>query len=59
MDMRTDAVALGIDLGGTKILTAVGDGQGMLLSRDHRVTPSATGQEAVLEAINDSVHRSL
>jgi glucokinase len=59
MNLPTDAVALGIDLGGTKILTAVGDGRGMLLSRDHRVTPSATGREAVLEAIHDSVRRSL
>ncbi|HSO19064.1 MAG TPA: ROK family protein [Desulfosarcina sp.] len=59
MDLPTDAVALGIDLGGTKILTAVGDGRGMLLSRDHRVTPSATGREAVFEAIHDSVRHSL
>lgn len=59
MDMPTDAVALGIDLGGTKILTAVGNGQGTLLARDHRETPDETKPESVLEAIHESVGRSL
>lgn len=59
MDVKNDSVALGIDLGGTKILTAIGDRQGNLLSRDHSVTPAEKGPGAVLQAIDESVNRSL
>jgi len=31
---------LGVDLGGTKILTAVTNPQGKVLSRDHSITPA-------------------
>jgi len=52
-------LVLGVDLGGTKILTAVVDSQGKLLSRDHSVTPAARGPEAVIQAIVESAERSV
>jgi len=56
-DSRT--LILGVDLGGTKILTAVTDSRGKILSRDHSVTPARDGPEAVLESILESAHRAL
>jgi glucokinase len=50
---------LGVDLGGTKILTAVTNSQGKILSRDHSITPASKGHEAVIESILDSSHRVL
>jgi len=54
-----DSLALGIDLGGTKILTAVANEQGKMLSRDHSITPAREGQEAVIKSILESVGHSL
>ena len=53
------ALALGIDLGGTKILTAVTDAHGRILSRDHCATPAAKGQDAVIESLVKSGRRAL
>ncbi len=50
---------LGVDLGGTKILTAVTDSQGKMLSRDHSITPAQKGHEAVIQSILESAHRAL
>jgi glucokinase len=50
---------IGIDLGGTKILTAVADPTGNLVSRDQSVTPASGGPESVIAAIVESVGRSL
>ena len=50
---------LGIDLGGTKILTAVTNSQGKMLSRDHSITPAPKGHEAVIQSILESAHRAL
>jgi glucokinase len=50
---------LGVDLGGTKILTAVIDSQGKMLSRDHSITPAQEGQEAVIQSILESAHHVL
>lgn len=55
----SSTLILGVDLGGTKILTAVTDSQGKILSRDHSVTPARDGPEAVLESILESAHRAL
>jgi glucokinase len=44
-------LVLGVDLGGTKILTAVTNSQGKTLSRDHSITPASKGHEAVIESI--------
>jgi glucokinase len=50
---------LGVDLGGTKILTAVVEPDGRMVSRDHSVTPAAKGPDAVVQAILDSAERAL
>jgi len=52
-------LVLGVDLGGSKILTAVVDARGELLSRDHSLTPAVQGPEAVIQAIVDSAGRAL
>jgi glucokinase len=54
-----DDLILGIDLGGTKILTAVANSQGKMLSRDHSITPAKKGHEAVIQSILESVYRAL
>jgi glucokinase len=54
-----ELLALGIDLGGTKILTAVTNSQGKMLSRDHSITPAQKGHEAVIQSILESAHRAL
>jgi len=57
--MAGKELALGIDLGGTKILTSVVDAEGRMLSSDQRLTPSAGGQGAVIQAIVESGRRAL
>ena len=59
MGEKEDNLALGIDLGGTKILTAVTNTQGEMLSRDHSITPAKEGQQAVVKSILESVGRAL
>jgi glucokinase len=54
-----DPLLLGIDLGGTKILTSVINSQGEMLSRDHSITPAAKGPEGVIQAIQASAERTL
>jgi len=57
--MRKKPLVLGVDLGGSKILTAVVNGQGKMLSRDHSITPAAKGPDAVIQAILESTDRAL
>jgi len=57
--MNTQALVLGIDLGGSKILTAMINSQGKILSHDHAMTPAPEGHEAVIQSILESVHRAL
>jgi glucokinase len=59
MGKDREALALGIDLGGTKILTAVIGAQGKIVSRDQSVTPAEKGQDAVIHSILESVNRAL
>ena len=59
MRARVEPLILGIDLGGTKILTAVADSHGNKLSSDRTATPAAEGLEAVIQAIIDSASRTL
>jgi glucokinase len=59
MGRNHDALSLGIDLGGTKILTAVANARGEMLSRDHSITPAKEGQQAVVKSIIESVSRTL
>ncbi len=50
---------VGIDLGGTKILAAVVDGENRILSRAKRSTPAKQGNDAILNAIVSSVDEAL
>jgi glucokinase len=59
MEHQGDNLVLGIDLGGTKILSSVIDENGEMLARDHSVTPATSGQEAVVQAMVESVHQAL
>ena len=59
MSENTESLVLGIDIGGTKILTAVVNSQGEVLSRDYRLTPARKGVKAVVRAIVDSANRAL
>jgi glucokinase len=54
-----EPLVLGIDLGGTKILTAVFDADGELLSRERSATPGEKGQAAVIQAIWQSAQKAL
>ncbi len=59
MSGNADDLILGIDLGGTKILTAVTNPQGKILSRDHSITPALKGHKAVIHSILESAYRAL
>ena len=59
MNQNSEPLALGIDLGGTKILTAVVNSQGKMLSRDHSITPATKGHEAVIKSILESAGHAL
>ena len=59
MSEKPDKKGLGIDLGGTKILTAVAGIDGHMFSRDHSITPAKEGHRAVVQSILQSVDRSL
>ncbi len=56
---KREPLILGIDLGGTKILTSVIDPSGKMLSRDHSITPAVEGPEGVIQAILASSERAL
>ncbi len=56
---KRDPLILGIDLGGTKILTSIVNSKGEMLSRDHSLTPAAKGSEGVIRAILASAERAL
>ncbi len=59
MHEHVEPLVLGIDLGGTKILSAVSDSEGKMLSHDHGITPAVKGTEAVIQSITESAHRAL
>ena len=59
MSKSTDDLILGIDLGGSKILTAVINFQGEILSSDESTTPATEGREVVIQAILDSAQSAL
>ena len=56
---NADDLVLGVDLGGSKILTAVVNSQGEILSSDEGITPATEGHEAVIQSIVDLAHRVL
>lgn len=57
--MSEDPLVLSVDLGGSKILTAVVNSKGDMLSRDQSITPAVKGPEAVIQAILESTQRAL
>jgi len=56
---NADDLILGVDLGGSKILTAVVNSRGEMLSSDESITPAQKGHEAVIQSILESAHRAL
>jgi len=56
---NADNLILGVDLGGTKILTAVVEPQGEVLSDNESMTPATKGREEVIQSIVKSAHRAL
>ena len=52
-----DSVILSIDLGGTKILTALVDEHGSILARDYVETPATEGQNATIQAMVEASQR--
>ena len=59
MGDNTDDLILGVDLGGSKILTAVVRSRGEMLSSDESTTPATEGREVVIQSILDSAHSAL
>jgi glucokinase len=51
----SDAIAAGVDLGGTKIHTVIAKADGAVLGEDRRPTEAAQGPDAVIERIAASV----
>jgi glucokinase len=56
---NADDLILGVDLGGSKILTAVVNYRGEMLSSNESTTPATEGREAVIQSILESAHRAL
>ena len=59
MNENPKPVVLGVDLGGSKILTAVVNSQGKILSSDYRKTPASEGVEVVVQDILNSADHAL
>jgi len=57
--MNDQVYTLGIDMGGTKILAAVINGEGQILSRAKNKTRAELGQEAVVERIVETANEAL
>ena len=54
--MAHQNLLIGIDLGGTKISTALVDAAGRIIARDYRETQATEGQKAVIERMVDAAH---
>lgn len=59
MKANFEPLALGVDLGGSKILTAVVNSEGAILSRDYRATPADKGPEVVIREIIKSANQAV
>jgi glucokinase len=59
MPEDVELLNLGIDLGGSKILTAVVDPQGRILSSNESTTPATEGRDVVIQSIEDSARSAL
>ena len=54
MSKKNGSLVLGIDLGGTKILSAVANENGGILATNYCRTPASQGPEAVINAMFES-----
>jgi glucokinase len=59
MGRDSSPIVVGVDLGGSKILSVVADARGKVISRDLRVTSASQGPEAVIQAILESVRQAI
>ncbi len=59
MPEDTTTLTLGIDLGGSKTLTAVVNHRGEMLSTDESITPITSDRDVLVQSIVDSAHRAL
>lgn len=59
MQENVEPLVLGIDLGGTKILTAVVNAPGKILSQDYHPTPAAKDCQEVIQGMLISANRAL
>lgn len=59
MASKQKSLALGVDLGGTKTLTAVVDADGNIISEVLKPTPAALGKDAVVQVIMESLQDAL
>ncbi len=50
---------LGVDLGGTKIATALATAHGEILSRGYSLTPAQAGPDAVISSIFTAIEKNL
>jgi glucokinase len=55
--MNHQNLFIGIDLGGTKISTALVDAAGKIIARDYRETQAAKGQKVVIKRMVDAAHQ--
>ena len=56
-DMTT--LTMGIDLGGSKILAAVVDHRGVILSSNESLTPATKERDTIIQSVVDSANRAL
>jgi len=56
---KEQKLILGVDLGGTKIATALATAQGEILARGRRPTPAQAGPDAVIKSICATIDKTL
>ncbi|MCK4452575.1 MAG: ROK family protein [Anaerolineae bacterium] len=56
-NLISEHTVIGIDLGGTKISTALADSAGTIIAHDYRETHATAGQKAVIERMLDSARQ--
>ena len=59
MSQDSSPIVVGVDLGGSKILSVVADAHGNVISRDLRVTPASQGSDIVIKVILESVRHAV
>ena len=59
MNQDSSPIVVGVDLGGSKILSVVADAHGNVISRDLRVTPASQGSDIVIKVILESVRHAV